>query len=316
MRNAQGYCAPRLGKKTGAGIGLPVEGGDEPRCSCSAAFLSSGVRSMAALGGGRKAAGALSGRPTRSVAATRLVSGSGSENMNEREHTMTDITLAVHDGRITTTSRQIAEHFGKRHDTVLRAIANLECSEEFSHRNFAAAFYTDEQGKPRQEYTLTRDGFTFLCMGFTGRDAAQWKERYIAAFDAMEAELAKVGAGGTALPAPTFDLRATMLEAGSTPTVPLPPDIQQALEARAMQLTLEAHILMRDFLARRVAYTCVVGQPRRIMESKALETIAETTLDMALAPKHYDTMAGLVGAMELLSIQTSKAYEQMRSILA
>ena len=32
-------------------------------------------------------------------------------------------------------------------------------------------------------------GFVFLAMGFTGKDAAQWKEAYIDAFNRMEAEL-------------------------------------------------------------------------------------------------------------------------------
>ena len=102
---------------------------------------------------------------------------------------MTAITLAVNNGHITVTSRQIAEHFGKLHGHVLRAIANLDCSPEFRQSNFGSAHYLDEQGKPRQEYTLTRDGFTFLCMGFTGKEAAQWKERYIAAFNEMDAQL-------------------------------------------------------------------------------------------------------------------------------
>ena len=36
---------------------------------------------------------------------------------------------------------------------------------------------------------MTRDGFSFLVMGFTGAKAAHWKEKYIEAFNAMEAEL-------------------------------------------------------------------------------------------------------------------------------
>src|SRR6476619_2637085 len=39
--------------------------------------------------------------------------------------------------------------------------------------------------------TLTRDGFTMLVMGFTGPKAAFWRERYIQAFNLMEAELRK-----------------------------------------------------------------------------------------------------------------------------
>ena len=35
-----------------------------------------------------------------------------------------------------TTSLIIAEHFGKAHKDVLRAIDNLSCSDEFSRRNF------------------------------------------------------------------------------------------------------------------------------------------------------------------------------------
>lgn len=35
-------------------------------------------------------------------------------------------------------------------------------------------------------YEITRDRFVFLCMGFTGAAAAQWKERYINAFNQME----------------------------------------------------------------------------------------------------------------------------------
>lgn len=97
--------------------------------------------------------------------------------------------LVVVDGQITTTSNQIAEHFGKRHDVVLRAVRNLECSENFRLHNFAESSYTNEQGKKMPCYRITRDGFVFLAMGFTGKEAAQWKEAYITAFNKMEAEL-------------------------------------------------------------------------------------------------------------------------------
>jgi phage regulator Rha-like protein len=38
-------------------------------------------------------------------------------------------------------------------------------------------------------YRLTRDGFTLLAMGFTGKRALQFKLAYIDAFNKMEAEL-------------------------------------------------------------------------------------------------------------------------------
>lgn len=102
---------------------------------------------------------------------------------------MGNIVLAVNNGKITTTSNQIADVFGKRHDHVLRAIDNLECSKEFTHLNFGASEYQDATGRKLPCFNITRDGFVFLCMGFTGREAATWKEKYIAAFNAMEAKL-------------------------------------------------------------------------------------------------------------------------------
>ncbi len=68
----------------------------------------------------------------------------------------------------------------------------MQVSELFSHRNFAGTSYTDQQGKERPMYRLTKDGFIFLVMGFTGEKAAQIKEAYIAAFNQMEAELTRI----------------------------------------------------------------------------------------------------------------------------
>lgn len=101
--------------------------------------------------------------------------------------------LAVVDGKVTTSSLQVAEHFGKAHKSVLRAIRNLECSPEYHQRNFAPMVFEIEIGsgaiRKDPAYRLTRDGFVFLAMGFTGKEAAQWKEAYIETFNRMEAEL-------------------------------------------------------------------------------------------------------------------------------
>jgi hypothetical protein len=40
-------------------------------------------------------------------------------------------------------------------------------------------------------YRITRDGFAILAMGFTGKEAMKWKEKYIKAFNAMEKALLK-----------------------------------------------------------------------------------------------------------------------------
>lgn len=96
--------------------------------------------------------------------------------------------------RLITTSLDISRNFGKKHAHILRDIKNLECSKEFNESNFGLVYYTDAKGEQRPMYEITRDGFVFLCMGFTGSAAAQWKEKYIAAFNALEAEAARLRA--------------------------------------------------------------------------------------------------------------------------
>ncbi|MEE6782328.1 Rha family transcriptional regulator [Escherichia coli B9:H18] len=97
--------------------------------------------------------------------------------------------VTIENGRAVTTSVAIAEFFGKRHERVLDKIRNLDCSSSFNEHNFVSVTYTDTKGEKRPMYQITKNGFVFLVMGFTGKKAAAFKEAYIAEFDRMEAEL-------------------------------------------------------------------------------------------------------------------------------
>ena len=102
--------------------------------------------------------------------------------------------VQVIDGQAVTTSLDLAAYFGKRHDDVIRKIRSLDCSSEFRLRNFTETAYDRPNPSggapiPTPCYLLTRDGFFFVAMGFTGRRAAEFKEAYIAAFNAMEQRL-------------------------------------------------------------------------------------------------------------------------------
>ena len=99
------------------------------------------------------------------------------------------ITLAVINGKPVTTSRDITIHFDKRHKNVLQSIENLDCSPQFNELNFQPVEYQDSKGESRKEYKITRDGFMYLVMGFTGKHAALYKEAYIYAFNEMEQKL-------------------------------------------------------------------------------------------------------------------------------
>ena len=106
--------------------------------------------------------------------------------------TLVQITGRKNEEQLTTTSRLIAEIFEKRHSDVIRAIENLECSQDFTERNFALSDYKDDSGKSNKEYIITKDGFVMLAMGFTGEKAFKFKEQYINAFNSMERELKRI----------------------------------------------------------------------------------------------------------------------------
>jgi len=105
---------------------------------------------------------------------------------------LVEIIGSKNEERVVTSSRNIAKRFDKRHADVLRAIDNLECSYEFTQRNFALSSYKDESGKTNKEFLITKDGFVMLAMGFTGEKASQFKEMYINAFNSMEKELKRI----------------------------------------------------------------------------------------------------------------------------
>ncbi|EKC5509980.1 Rha family transcriptional regulator, partial [Escherichia coli] len=97
--------------------------------------------------------------------------------------TLTQPEIAIVDGQVVTSSLAVANFFSKRHDDVLKKIRTLECSASFTARNFSVSDYTDCTGRKLHCYQITRDGFAFLAMGFTGKRAAQFKEAYINAFN-------------------------------------------------------------------------------------------------------------------------------------
>lgn len=95
------------------------------------------------------------------------------------------------------TSLDVAERFHKRHDNVLRIIGDLLKIEVVKNatinepqiglvKMFSKSTYKDAKGETRPMYYMNRDGFSLLVMGFTGKDALEWKLKYINAFNQME----------------------------------------------------------------------------------------------------------------------------------
>lgn len=105
--------------------------------------------------------------------------------------TPTEVAPAIQvvNGQAVTSSLAVAEYFHKQHKNVIQKIQTLECSHRFTELNFQPSEYTDTSGRKLPCYLITRDGFAFLAMGFTGKRAAAFKEAYISAFNEMEQTL-------------------------------------------------------------------------------------------------------------------------------
>lgn len=103
--------------------------------------------------------------------------------------------ISIRGDKPMTTSMIVAEAFGKRHDNVLRKLESLECSQDFRLLNFEETFQDVDMPngatKKTPVWNMTKDGFIFLVMGFTGKQAASIKEAYINAFNWMADQLAK-----------------------------------------------------------------------------------------------------------------------------
>ena len=100
------------------------------------------------------------------------------------------IQLINKDGVAVVSSRVVAQDFGKEHRNVTRDIEEL-ISNMGGAQNRADLFIESQYQHPQnkqwyKEYLLTRDGFSLLVMGFTGKEALQWKLQYIEAFNKME----------------------------------------------------------------------------------------------------------------------------------
>ncbi len=97
--------------------------------------------------------------------------------------------VSVINNQVVVSSRQVAEKFGKEHRNVLASIKEIISAEKSALTFYQENTYKAGTGKSYPEYLMNRDGFTLLAMGFTGKDALQWKMKYIAAFNDMEQKL-------------------------------------------------------------------------------------------------------------------------------
>lgn len=97
-----------------------------------------------------------------------------------------ELMIFEHREHAVVSSRVISEHFGKMHKDVLESVRNLMAENSAVKSMFYKSYY-EVRGRDFPEFLMNRDGFSLLVMGFTGREALEWKVKYIDAFNRMEA---------------------------------------------------------------------------------------------------------------------------------
>lgn len=119
---------------------------------------------------------------------------------------MTDVSIRLElvDGEPMADSRDIAEHFGKEHRHVLRAIdehlAEMAALEGAA-QNWATLQFKELRAwnpaanRETRHYLLNRAAFSLVVMSFTGSAALKWKLAYIDAFERMQAEIERLRSG-------------------------------------------------------------------------------------------------------------------------
>ncbi|WP_270969979.1 Rha family transcriptional regulator [Campylobacter upsaliensis] len=116
-----------------------------------------------------------------------------------------EVQFSTQDNQIFCTSLDVARVFGKQHKNVLADIERIlrdlrEIGASYDLLNFQQVVRTSQTTNPKNGkivnrkmpmYNLTRDGFSLLAMGFTGKTALQWKIAFLNAFNEMERLLKK-----------------------------------------------------------------------------------------------------------------------------
>lgn len=114
--------------------------------------------------------------------------------INEMNNLVANIEVKEYKGQPVVSSKEVANNFEKEHSKVLRTIKEkIEVNPILaSPKYFIESTYVDKSNRHSKEYLLTRDGFSFLVMGFTGAKADTWKLKYIEAFNKMEERLKNI----------------------------------------------------------------------------------------------------------------------------
>ena len=240
--------------------------------------------------------------------------------MSQSNHQGIAAHIAVIDGQPTTTTQDIADVYGKRHDDVLRIVRQRmnAVPDEWRFRNFAEASIDRPQTNggtvAYPVIRMTKKGFHFVVGKFTGAKAVAHQIAFADEFERMESELLQLGI----TPTPSIDPRALMLSGQCSLQTTMPAEVAQAIEAKAWAMAREAFDLSRQHLERKVAHHAEIGLPAAVNPRLAMKAIDSTTLGNALAHQHTSYLQHIIKSMTVLqdmhSAMTATATKELMAL--
>lgn len=105
---------------------------------------------------------------------------------------MDEIKIIYVNDQPVVSSLEVAKNFNKEHRNVLKDIRKL--IEKGDAQNVADLFYESvythhQNNQDYPMYLMNKDGFSLLVMGFSGKEALEWKLKYIKIFNENERRL-------------------------------------------------------------------------------------------------------------------------------
>jgi prophage antirepressor-like protein len=249
--------------------------------------------SMGGLCGAAKAAPLLTnGRPTCTVPSSLIGLGEADNSPLVRGHIMT--TIATVTPSVFNFNELPVNTIADSHGEPW-FLANDVCAIlDYKNPRTALSNHCKAKGVLKQD-TLTEGGIqemTFINEGNLFRLIIKSRKPEAEKFEALVMEeilpaIRKTGSYNTQQDLPAIDVRSCLLDNLSTPTITLPSHIQKALDQKALALAFESHELCKEHLAKKIAFNCESGNPRKLNEKKALKIIEDTDLGSALAHTFY-----------------------------
>lgn len=220
--------------------------------------------------------------------------------------------------RLYVTSLDISNRFQRRHDDILKAIRNLDCSKEFSLRNFAESDFTTERGKTYPMYKITEEGFSLLVMGFTGKTAMQWKERYIEAFGQMKKVLTP------AVPAPIATTVEGRLGALETAMVSLASNSVKQVECLTRLVEVSMQQAQKLDVTARYIGLLEINQKGKVCVTRTIEAqvlalkaqgMPHSDIARLMRVSHTTVSLLVYGKYKFAAIEAQKPQEDIQTIL-